>query len=153
MVYKNNKRIKNGLRNLSFLGCLNNRMQQMPKMAKTVALRLAEKAREEKANELKQQQKNQNRNVRNNSTNAPSSNNHLRKQNSLNGPNHTSGSQPPQGMNKSNNVIRRVDNGMVKLPKVSTIGNSSVSNTSMKAIWEGSKRNGQEGGSREERRK
>lgn len=43
---------------------------------------------------------------------------------------------------------------MVKLPKVSTIGSSSVSNSSMKAIWEGgNKRSGHEGGSKEERRK
>lgn len=49
LIYKNNKRIKNGLRNISFLGCLNNRNQQMRKMAKAVALRLAEKAKEDKA--------------------------------------------------------------------------------------------------------
>ena len=63
---------------------------------------------------------------------------------------------PPQNMNKSGNGIRRPDNNgpMVKLPKVSTIGNSSVSNSSMKAIWEGgSKRSGHDGGSKEERRK
>lgn len=36
-------------------------------------------------------------------------------------------------MNKSGNGIRRPE-VPVKLPKVSTIGNSSVSNTSMKAI-------------------
>jgi hypothetical protein len=51
LIYKNNKRIKNGLRNLSFLGCLNNRHQQMRKMAKAVALRLAEKAKEDKIKE------------------------------------------------------------------------------------------------------
>lgn len=41
LIYKNNKRIKNGVKNLSFLGCLNNRMQQMPKLAKNIALKLA----------------------------------------------------------------------------------------------------------------
>ncbi len=46
LIYKNNKRIKNGVRNFSFLGCLNNRNQQMRKMAKAVALRLAEKAKQ-----------------------------------------------------------------------------------------------------------
>lgn len=49
LIYKNSKRIKNGVRNVSFLGCLNNRQQQMRKMAKTVALRLAEKVKEEKS--------------------------------------------------------------------------------------------------------
>jgi len=46
---------------------------------------------------------------------------------------------PTQSMNKSGNGIRRTDvtGPMVKLPKVSTIGSSSVSNSSMKAIWEG----------------
>jgi len=34
------------MKNMSFLGCLNNRMSQMPKLAKGVALRLAEKAKE-----------------------------------------------------------------------------------------------------------
>lgn len=41
LIYKNGKRIKNGVKNMSFLGCLNNRSQQMRKMAKGVALRLA----------------------------------------------------------------------------------------------------------------
>ena len=51
LIYKNNKRIKNGIKNFSFLGCLNNRMAQMPKLAKGVALKLAEKTKEEKAKE------------------------------------------------------------------------------------------------------
>ena len=121
------------MKNVSFLGCLNNRMQQMPGLAKKVALRLADKAKEDKANELKAQQKNQgNKNIRNKSTNMPSSNMQMHKANSI-GPNNP----PSSSMNKSGNGIRRpVDNnGMVKLPKVNTIGNSSVSNTSMKAIW------------------
>lgn len=73
MIYKNNKRVKSGLRNISFLGCLNNRMQQLPKMAKTVALRLAEKAKEEKSKEgsLQQDRRDQ-KNIRNKSTNIPS---------------------------------------------------------------------------------
>jgi len=41
LIYRNAKRIKNGVKNMSFLGCLNNRIQQMRKMAKGVALRLA----------------------------------------------------------------------------------------------------------------
>ena len=41
LIYKNSKRVKNGMKNLSFLGCLNNRMQQMPKLAKNIALKLA----------------------------------------------------------------------------------------------------------------
>jgi tubulin polyglutamylase TTLL9 len=49
LIYKNNKRVKNGMKNFSFLGCLNNRNQQMRKMAKTAALRLAEKAKEERS--------------------------------------------------------------------------------------------------------
>jgi hypothetical protein len=38
--------VKSGVRNISFLGCLNNRNQVMRKLAKGVALRLAEKAKE-----------------------------------------------------------------------------------------------------------
>lgn len=159
LVYKNGKRIKNGLRNLSFLGCLNNRQQQMPKMAKTVALKLAEKVREDKAAELRQQQKNQNnKNIRNKSTNIPS-NQHLSKQHSANQSTNQAGSNNPP-MNKSGNVVRRMENGRmdnggnVKLPKVGAVSNSSVSNSSMKAIWEGGgKRSGHEGGSKEEKRK
>lgn len=33
------------MKNMSFLGCLNNRNQQMRKMAKNIALKLAEKAK------------------------------------------------------------------------------------------------------------
>ena len=137
------------------MGCLNDRLLQMPKMAKKVALRLAEKVREDKVNEMKQQQKNQqNKNVRNKSTNIPS-NHHLHKQHSA-AQSNPSPSHPPTSMNKSGNAIRRPpDNaGIVKLPKVPTIGNSSVSNSSMKAIWEGGgKRSGHEGGSKEGPRK
>jgi|688.fasta_scaffold228647_1 hypothetical protein len=51
-------------------------------------------------------------------------------------------------MNKSGNVPP------VKLPKVNTIGNSSVSNTSMKAIWDANKKPGPStSGSKEENRK
>ena len=71
MIYRDNKRGKNGIKNLSFLGCLNNRHQQMRKMAKEVALRLAEKAKEEKTKEVSKEDKKDNRNIRNRSTNAP----------------------------------------------------------------------------------
>lgn len=71
LIYRNSKRIKNGLRNLSFLGCLNNRHQQMRKMAKAVALRLAEKAKEDKVKQKSKDEKRDNRNVRNRSINAP----------------------------------------------------------------------------------
>lgn len=37
--------VKQGSKNFSFLGCFNNRQQQMRKMAKAVALRLADKAK------------------------------------------------------------------------------------------------------------
>jgi hypothetical protein len=37
--------MKQGGKNFSFLGCLNNRQQQMRKMAKAVALRLADKTK------------------------------------------------------------------------------------------------------------
>ena len=136
LIYRNNKRIKNGMRNLSFLGCLNNRLQQMPKMAKQVALRLAEKVREEKANEARMQKNNQNKNVRNKSTNIPS-NHYLNKQNSATSSN-PSPNNPQSSINKGNPVRKPPtdpNGGLVKLPKVATIGNSSVSNTSMKAIW------------------
>lgn len=46
LIYKNSKRVKNGMKNMSFLGCLNNRNQQMRKMAKAVALKLADKIKE-----------------------------------------------------------------------------------------------------------
>ena len=156
LIYRNGKRVKNGMKNVSFLGCLNNRMQQMPGMAKKVALRLADKAKEDKANELKAQQKNQgNKNIRNKSTNMPPNNMNLHKAVSMGAGNPSPSNPPSSSMNKSGNGGRRpVDSGMVKLPKVNTIGNSSVSNTSMKAIWEGGgKRSGHEGGSKEERRK
>jgi hypothetical protein len=40
-------------------------------------------------------------------------------------------------MNKSGNGIRRPEaSGVVKLPKVSAIGNNNISNPSMKAILE-----------------
>ena len=45
LIYSKNKVCKHGAKNFSFLGCLNNRQQQMRKMAKTVALRLADKAK------------------------------------------------------------------------------------------------------------
>jgi len=57
---------------MSMLGCLNNRLQQMRKMAKSVALRLAEKAKEQKAKELSKEERgkdNNNKNIRNKSTN------------------------------------------------------------------------------------
>jgi hypothetical protein len=47
LIYKA-KRIKQGIKNISFLGCQNNRLQQMRKMAKMTALKLAEKYKEEK---------------------------------------------------------------------------------------------------------
>lgn len=130
LIYKNNKRIKNGARNISFLGCLNNRHQHMRKMAKTVALRLAEQAREERAREQQREEKaRENKNARNRSTNIPS--------------NQTI--KPPSNsntaiMNRSGNNIQKPESqGQVKLPKVSNIVSSSVSNTSMKAITNASK--------------
>jgi hypothetical protein len=42
IIYNKAKSVKQGSKNFSFLGCLNNRHQQMRKMAKTVALRLAD---------------------------------------------------------------------------------------------------------------
>lgn len=43
LIYKNSKRVRRSNRNESMLGCFNNRDQQMRKMAKMTALRLAEK--------------------------------------------------------------------------------------------------------------
>jgi len=156
LIYKNNKRVKNGMKNLSFLGCLNNRLQQMPKMAKQVALRLAEKVREEKMNEARQQKNQQNKNIRNKSTNIPS-NHYINKQSSATSSN-PSPNNPQAPMNKSGNPVRKPPTdpnaALVKLPKVATIGNSSVSNSSMKAIWEGGgKRSNHENGSKEGHRK
>jgi tubulin polyglutamylase TTLL9 len=126
LIYKNNKRIKNGAKNVSFLGCLNNRQQHMRKMAKTVALRLADKYKEDRAKEMQKDEKKDSKNIRNKSTNAPS--------------NHTGKSNAPTSnttiMNKSGNSVQKSDAlGSIKLPKVNPTGNSSVSSTSMKAIW------------------
>lgn len=41
IIYKNNKKIKYMSKNISLLGCLNDRDQKMRKMAKITALRLA----------------------------------------------------------------------------------------------------------------
>lgn len=114
---------------MSFLGCLNNRMNQMPKLAKGVALRLAEKAKEEKSKEVSLPNKD-NKNVRNKSTNIPNSQQVGVKSIPNNNPQVPN--QNPALMNRSGNGLRKAE---VKLPKVPTIGNSSVSNTSMKAIW------------------
>jgi hypothetical protein len=65
--------------------------------------------------------------VRNKSTNVPNQQMAKNTPSSNNTSNTTS-------MNRSGNGLRKAD---VKLPKVPTIANSSVSNTSMKAIWEG----------------
>jgi hypothetical protein len=43
VIYKNNKRVKFMSRNVSLLGCRNDRDQKMRKMAKATTLRLAEK--------------------------------------------------------------------------------------------------------------
>ncbi len=45
IIYNKTKSQKQNQKSFSFLGCLNNRHQQMRKMAKTVALRLAEEAK------------------------------------------------------------------------------------------------------------
>ncbi len=42
IIYNKTKSQKQNQKSFSFLGCLNNRHQQMRKMAKTVALRLAD---------------------------------------------------------------------------------------------------------------
>lgn len=75
----------------------------------------------------KQQKAKDNKNTRNKSTNAPSNT-----------------GKPPVPvsntaiMNKSVNGVQKSDTpGQIKLPKVNPIGSSSVSNSSMKAIWEG----------------
>lgn len=131
-IYKNNARVKNGMRNTSFLGCLNNRHQQMRKMAKATALRLAEKFKEEKEKEKSKEEKNKdnNKNTRNRSTNFPS--NQIVKPSIV--PVATSNTAI---MNKSGNSIRKpVSVGAVKLPKVSTVVSNNMSNTSVKAIGE-----------------
>ena len=125
--------MKNGMRNTSFLGCLNNRHQQMRKMAKATALRLAEKFKEEKEKEKTKDEKNKdNKNTRNRSTNFPSNQNQMVKPSIV--PVATSNTAI---MNKSGNSIRKpVSVGAVKLPKVSTIASNNMSNTSVKAIGE-----------------
>lgn len=129
-IYKNGARVKNGMRNTSFLGCLNNRHQQMRKMAKATALRLAEKFKEEKEKEKSKEEKNKdNKNTRNRSTNFPS--------NQIAKPVVPVATSNTAIMNKSGNSIRKpVSVGAVKLPKVSTIVSNNMSNTSVKAIGE-----------------
>lgn len=118
------------MRNTSFLGCLNNRHQQMRKMAKATALRLAEKFKEEKEKEKSKEEKNKdNKNTRNRSTNFPS--------NQIAKPVVPVATSNTAIMNKSGNSIRKpVSVGAVKLPKVSTIVSNNMSNTSVKAIGE-----------------
>ena len=48
LIYAKNKPLKQPGKNFSFLGCLNNRHQQMRKMAKAVALRLADESKQQK---------------------------------------------------------------------------------------------------------
>ena len=98
------------------------------------------------------QEKNKDKNQRNKSTTNP---------NNTNNSNNSNNKAPTSNtayMNKSGNGVRKPESvGMVKLPKVSTIGSSSVSNTSVKAIWDGVKKSGHEAtvptASREARRK
>ena len=154
LIYKNNKRIKNGVKNVSFLGCFNNRMMQMPKLAKGVALRLAEKHKDDKAKEaaLQLDKARNNKNDRNKSTNIPAQ---QQPKNIIpnNNPNISLNANIAV-MNRSGNGIRKPENvAIVKLPKVPTIASSSVSNSSMKAIKDGGmKKPGTEGGSKEEKR-
>jgi hypothetical protein len=103
----------------------------MPKLAKGVALRLAEKAKEEKSKETSLHNKEKdNKNIRNKSTNI--ANNQQVGIKSIPNNNLQPATHNPTLMNRSGNGLRKPE---VKLPKVPTIGNSSVSNTSMKAIW------------------
>lgn len=83
-----------------------------------MALKLAEKAREERTKEASLQQEREQKNNRNRSTNIPNK-----------------GGSGQTLMNRSGNAVRRDNNGLVKLPKVGTNG-SSVSNSSMKAIFD-----------------
>ena len=50
LIYKNNKRVKNGGKNMSMLGCVNDRLCHMRKMAKIVALKQAERPKEGSSN-------------------------------------------------------------------------------------------------------
>jgi hypothetical protein len=80
-------------------------MQQLPKMAKTVALRLAEKAKEEKSKEgsLQQDRRDQ-KNIRNKSTNIPSN----QQFNKGTNPSPTNPTNPNIAlMNRSGNGIKR----------------------------------------------
>lgn len=108
----------------------------MRKMAKGVALRLAEKVKAEKDEKTKEAAAQEKAKDKNNNRNKSTTN-------SVN---------PPRGPNSA--IMAKISNtrkpesvGVVKLPKVATIGSSSVSNTSVKAIWEGGgiKKSGAEG--------
>ena len=118
---------------MSFLGCLNNRLHQMRKMAKAVALRLADRAKEEKAKEAAQAERTRNgHNIRNRSTN-PASSHYPNPVRTPSNPNSTN----PNNRNATG--VRKLDSvGQVELPKVGAIGSSGVSNTSMKAIFDSS---------------
>lgn len=57
------------------------------------------------------------------------------KKTSMNQSNTSSNNPNMSSTNKNINSAKPEQVGMVKLPKVSTIGSSNVSNTSVKAIW------------------
>lgn len=115
IIYNKNKSQKQNHKNFSFLGCQNNRHQQMRKMAKNVALRLADEAKNGKEKEI-EQQKNRNRSQAVNPNQKPAfvtgnnkvvaSNNVINRNNQYN-------------MNNRNNT-----NQSVKLPKVQTPNSS-----------------------------
>lgn len=105
----------------------------MRKMAKAVALRVAEKAKEDKAKELAEKEKGNNKNFRNKRITYS--------------PNSTTNASNNEQRNQSRNGARKPESvGMVKLPKVSTSGSNS-NNISAKGIAENPsiKRASQEG--------
>ena len=71
--------------------------------------------------------------MRNKSTNVSNQQPAAKNIPSTNNNNNSNNTSNTASMNRSGNGVRKE----VKLPKVPTTGNSSVSNTSMKAIWEG----------------
>lgn len=66
-------KVKSMFKNITFLGCQNDRIEQMRKLAKMMALSLAEKAREEKLKDTGKEEKGKQnpKNSRNRSTMNP----------------------------------------------------------------------------------
>ena len=116
MIYKNNKRVKQTLKNKSMLGCYNDRTEKLRKMAKVTALRLAETKKQDTATSM---------------TNSGHNNNGRRVpgRNPVNSSNQTINSTKPISQSIYNGSMRNKQQNtpeIVKLPKVSSGSNKNI---------------------------